>query len=83
VLPMEMNWLLKFDDLAPELCANERAPLLMHSIHRMDFETGHLLPHRYRGVNAAIARYNALLPPVDDGRLEEVRSAFDAADRGW
>jgi len=83
VLPLEMNWLLKFDDLPPELCANERVPLLMHSIHRMDFETGHLLPHRYRGCNEAIARYNALLPPASKQQIAEALRAFETADRGW
>lgn len=83
VLPLEMNWLLKFDDLPPELCAEERVPLLMHSIHRMDFETGHVLPHRYRGCNEAIARYNALLPPASEQQLDGALRAFESTDRGW
>ncbi|MCW2987815.1 MAG: hypothetical protein JWM24_753 [Solirubrobacterales bacterium] len=83
VLPLEMNWLLKFDDLPPELCAAQRRPLLMHSIHRMDFESGHLLPHRYQGCNEAIDRYNALLDPVPEGRLEEALRVFGENDRGW
>jgi hypothetical protein len=82
-LPLEMNWLLKFDDLPSELGADERRPLLMHSIHRMDFETGHLLPHNYRGCREAIARYNALLEPVPEARLLEALRAFEETDRGW
>lgn len=83
VLPLEMNWLLKFDDLPAELNANERRPLLLHSIHRMHFPTGHLLPHAYRGCQEAIGRYNALLDPVDDGVLAEALREFDRQDRGW
>ena len=83
VLPLEMNWLLKFDDLPEELCANERRPLLMHSIHRMDFESGHLLPHTYRGCAEAIRRYNALLDPVPEQQLLDALRAFEEADRGW
>jgi hypothetical protein len=83
VLPLEMNWLLKFDDLPAELGAEERRPLLMHSIHRMDFESGHLLPHRYAGCQQAIARYNALLGPVPEGRLRQALRSFEESDRGW
>jgi hypothetical protein len=83
VLPLEMNWLLKFDDLPLELGAAERRPLLMHSIHRMDFASGHLLPHAYPGCAEAIDRYNRLLDPVPEGQLEEALRAFEANDRGW
>jgi len=83
ILPLEMNWLLKFDDLPDELNANERRPLLMHSIHRMQFPSGHLLPHTYRGCQEAINRYNALLDPIDEDVLAEARREFDRGDRGW
>jgi len=83
VLPLEMNWLLKFDDLPPELGAPHRRPLLMHSIHRMDFASGHLLPHAYPGCQEAIGRYNALLEPVPRERLEQALREFEANDRGW
>jgi hypothetical protein len=83
VLPLEMNWLLKFDDLPLELGAEWRRPLLMHSIHRMDFESGHLLPHRYRGCNEAISRYNALLDPVPEEQLTRALREFEENDRGW
>jgi hypothetical protein len=83
VLPLEMNWLLKFDDLPPELGAPARRPLLMHSIHRMDFESGHLLPHAYPGCQEAIERYNALLEPAPPEQLERALREFEANDRGW
>jgi hypothetical protein len=83
ILPIEMNWLLKFDDLPPELGAEHRRPLLLHSIHRMDFESGHLLPHCYPGVDAAIHRYNALLDPVAESQLQEGLRLFEKKDRGW
>lgn len=83
VLPIEMNWLLKFDDLPAELAPERRRPLLLHSIHRMDFESGHLLPHRYPLVEEAIRRYNALLEPVAEEQLEEALRRFETSDRGW
>jgi hypothetical protein len=83
VLPLEMNWLLKFDDLPEELSASRRRPILMHSIHRMDFESGHLLPHSYPGCREAIERYNALLPPVPAEQLQRALRDFEANDRGW
>jgi hypothetical protein len=83
ILPIEMNWLLKFDDLPVELGAELRRPLLLHSIHRMDFESGHLLPHRYAEIDAAIRRYNALLDPVPESQLREALRRFEENDRGW
>jgi hypothetical protein len=83
VLPLEMNWLLKFDDLPEEISPAERRPLLLHSIHRMDFESGHLLPHRYPLVQEAIRRYNALLAPVPAEHLDAALRRFEEGDRGW
>jgi hypothetical protein len=83
VLPLEMNWLLKFDDLPAELGALRRRPILMHSIHRMDFESGHLLPSPYPGCQEAIERYNSLLDPVPGEQLERALRAYEASDRGW
>jgi len=83
VLPIEMNWLLKFDDLPVELGAERRQPILLHSIHRMRFQSGHLLPHSYPLIDEAIRRYNALLDPITEGELEEALRHFEESDRGW